>query len=164
MAQLPDFASVGFNDPRSVSSQPQFPQEDAVATAEGQLGTAAERVGHSAMQVDAYQKMAKNHMDRAMADANFYTSTAQIDSDLKAETDPAKITALGTSYQDALQQLERAGDALLVRQVDFARPSAAVRSFCVFPTQATRLGSVRCPASGAVAEKSYRSACPRNRR
>lgn len=100
---IPTFADLPAITPRAVTPQPALPQEDPGATAEIAFGGAVAKAGGALVDIAAYQQMTRNKMDRAMADANFFASAGSIDAQLKAETDPAKITALGQQYRQAAQ-------------------------------------------------------------
>jgi len=101
--RIPTAADLGFNDPRATTGVPSFPQEDPVAQGMSALGGGLQKAGQAAVTVGSYEDMAQVKMQRALADANWYTAAAELDGNLKAETDPAKITALGNQYQTQLQ-------------------------------------------------------------
>lgn len=100
--QLPDFTSVGVVNPQPTGQLPSFPGVSAQAAGEHALGQGLQEAGHAAETVAAYGEMARTKMDRAMADASLTGDVIRLGEQLKTETDPAKITALGQQYQAAL--------------------------------------------------------------
>jgi hypothetical protein len=100
---LPDFTSLGAAVPQPSGAIPSFNSTDPVIAAQGGLGQGLEKAGKAAETVGAYGDIAKVRMDRATADANLTGQVIQLNEQMKTETDPAKVTALGQQYGAALQ-------------------------------------------------------------
>lgn len=100
---IPNFADLGFGDPRAAGTLPNYPTESPAVAGEAALGKGIAAAGGAAEDVAAYSQMAKNKMDRAMAEADLVGRTIPLTEQLKTETDPEKITALRGQYRAALE-------------------------------------------------------------
>src|SRR4051812_33084696 len=92
--QLPDFASVGANDPRSVGSQPSYPANDPVAEGVAALSKGIEKVGGTIADYAAEQQRNRNAVNSALATADLEGNLIRDKELLANETDPQKIDAI----------------------------------------------------------------------
>lgn len=95
--RLPDFADLGFNDPRAVTGTPVYPQDNPAVAGEATLGAGLQKAGAGLEDIAADQQRKKDKLEEAMATANFAGNYIRTTEALKTETDPEKIAQLRAS-------------------------------------------------------------------
>lgn len=100
--QLPSFQDLGFAAPQPTGQIATIREASPMAQAEETLGQGLERAGIAAETYGVFTRMAQNRMDRAMADSALSGQVIRLNEQLKTETDPDKIAAIGGQYQGAL--------------------------------------------------------------
>lgn len=89
--KLPDFASVGFDDPRAVGGLPSFPANDPGSEGLAVLGKGVQAAGNAALDVAAARQHKQNQVNVAFADANLDGDLIRFSEEVKHERDPVKL-------------------------------------------------------------------------
>jgi hypothetical protein len=138
---LPNFAQLGFDDPRNTGGLPQFRPEDPVAEGEAALGTGIQKAGIAASDADLYQTLARDKLNESMATVNLFNGITPLEAQIKKETDPARVAELRAQAQKMLESSANAIDNPLRKQMWMATHARTIAGLqTTADTQNTILG------------------------